>query len=438
MTAETEIDAEHLHKSFAGSVAVWDVSFHVARGEVVGFLGPNGAGKSTTIRMLTGVFPPSSGRASIAGHDVVRETIAARSQLGYLPERTPLYGDMSVARYLGFIAEMKDLPARDVTAAIRRAMGAAGIEHVAHRLVGNLSKGYRQRVGIAQAILGDPRVLILDEPTSGLDPEQVAEIRLIRSLGDERRTVILSSHILSEVEQICSRVIILARGRILAVDEPRRLEERLRPPPRLCGARQWPDLAALRGVESHPARDRLGGRRCPAGRRRDPESRRPRRARPRRPPRDRPGHRRAWLRAGRARSGGDDARGDLSPTGRRGIAGERRVRAIFAVTRRELASYFGSWTAYVLLAVYLVLSGYFFYSDLAFFVTFGAQNLATGLWRFVFIDYRLVTLLVMPLVTMRLFAEERKLGTIELLWTLPVRDYQLIAGSSSRPGSSFS
>ena len=230
MTAETEIDAEHLHKSFAGSVAVWDVSFHVARGEVVGFLGPNGAGKSTTIRMLTGVFPPSSGRASIAGHDVVRETIAARSQLGYLPERTPLYGDMSVARYLGFIAEMKDLPARDVTAAIRRAMGAAGIEHVAHRLVGNLSKGYRQRVGIAQAILGDPRVLILDEPTSGLDPEQVAEIRaLIRSLGDERRTVILSSHILSEVEQICSRVIILARGRILAVDEPRRLEERLRP-----------------------------------------------------------------------------------------------------------------------------------------------------------------------------------------------------------------
>jgi ABC-2 type transport system ATP-binding protein len=230
LTAEPEIHAEHLHKTFAGSVAVRDVSFRVERGEVVGFLGPNGAGKSTTIRMLTGVFPPSSGRASIAGHDVVRETIAARRQLGYLPERTPLYGDMTVARYLGFIADMKDLPAREEAAAIRRAMGAAGIEHVAHRLVGNLSKGYRQRVGIAQAILGDPRVLILDEPTSGLDPEQVAEIRtLIRSLGDERRTVILSSHILSEVEQICSRVIILAGGRILAVDEPRRLEERLRP-----------------------------------------------------------------------------------------------------------------------------------------------------------------------------------------------------------------
>jgi ABC-2 type transport system ATP-binding protein len=230
LTSEAEIDAEHLHKTFAGSVAVRDVSFRIARGEVVGFLGPNGAGKSTTIRMLTGVFPPTSGRAAIAGHDIVRETLAARRELGYLPERTPLYGDMTVARYLEFIADMKGMPRRDAGAAIRKAMGQAGIDHVAHRFVGNLSKGYRQRVGIAQAVLGDPRVLILDEPTSGLDPEQVTEIRaLIRSLGDEDRTVILSSHILSEVEQICSRVIILAGGRILAVDEPRKLEERLRP-----------------------------------------------------------------------------------------------------------------------------------------------------------------------------------------------------------------
>ena len=230
MTDDVQIDAEHLHKTFAGGVAVRDVSFQVARGEVVGFLGPNGAGKSTTIRMLTGVFPPTSGRASIGGCDVVREKVAARRKLGYMPERTPLYGDMTVARYLAFVAEMKDLPPRETSAALRRAMGAAGIEHVAHRLVANLSKGYRQRVGIAQALLGDPPVLILDEPTSGLDPEQVTEIRaLIKSLGDARRMVILSSHILSEVEQICSRVIILAAGRIVAVDEPRRLEERLRP-----------------------------------------------------------------------------------------------------------------------------------------------------------------------------------------------------------------
>lgn len=228
--ALAEIHAEGLRKTFGATVAVSDVSFQVARGEVVGFLGPNGAGKSTTIRMLTGVFPPSAGRAAIGGHDIVHETLSARRKLGYLPERTPLYGDMSVARYLAFIADMKGIAVRETTSAIQRAMGAAGIEHVAHRLVGNLSKGYRQRVGLAQALLGDPSVLILDEPTSGLDPEQVSEIRaLIRGLGDERRTVILSSHILSEVEQICSRVIILAGGRILAVDEPRRLEERLRP-----------------------------------------------------------------------------------------------------------------------------------------------------------------------------------------------------------------
>lgn len=229
-TGSAEICAEHLHKSFGGTVAVHDVSFEVARGEVIGFLGPNGAGKSTTLRMVTGVFPPTSGRASIAGHDVVREAILARRRLGYLPERTSLYADMAVTDYLRFVADMKRIDAREVTKSVTWAMGAAGIEHVSHRLVGNLSKGYRQRVGIAQAVLGDPSVLILDEPTSGLDPEQVSDIRkLIRGLGDDKRTVVLSTHILPEVEMICSRVIILASGRILAVDEPSRLERRLRP-----------------------------------------------------------------------------------------------------------------------------------------------------------------------------------------------------------------
>jgi len=225
-----EICAEHLQKAFGATIAVRDVSFEVARGEVIGFLGPNGAGKSTTLRMITGVFPPSSGRCTIAGHDVVREAIHARSAVGYLPERTSLYGDMAVEDYLRFVADMKQIPHREVARAVGRSMAAAGIEHVAHRLVGNLSKGYRQRVGIAQAVLGDPPVLILDEPTSGLDPEQVSEIRaLIRALGDEKRTVVLSTHILPEVEMICSRVIILAGGRILAVDEPANLERRLRP-----------------------------------------------------------------------------------------------------------------------------------------------------------------------------------------------------------------
>ena len=224
-----EITAEHLRKTFGATVAVHDVSFEVSRGEVVGFLGPNGAGKSTTLRMLTGVFPPTSGRALIAGRDVAREPLAARRALGYLPERAASYGEMAVERYLRFIAEMKGIGARDMTAAVREAMGATGIEHVSHRLIGNLSKGYRQRVGIAQALIGSPPVLILDEPTSGLDPEQVTEIRgLVQGLGSER-TVILSTHILPEVETICSRVIIMNRGRILAVDSPASLEEHLRP-----------------------------------------------------------------------------------------------------------------------------------------------------------------------------------------------------------------
>src|SRR5581483_4908609 len=243
-TVPVAIRAEHLCKRFGTTVAVDDVSFEVARGEVVGFLGPNGAGKSTTLRMLTGVFPPSTGRASIAGYDVVRQPLEARRRLGYLPERTALYGDMPVASYLGFVAELKLVPVGDVARAVAAAMDAAGISHVAHRLVGNLSKGYRQRVGIAQALLGDPAVLILDEPTSGLDPEQVSDIRaLIRGLGAER-TVILSTHILTEVETVCSRV--------LAVDEPAHLERRLRPYREIAVRVIGPEEAALATLRHVP------------------------------------------------------------------------------------------------------------------------------------------------------------------------------------------
>ena len=276
--ARLEITAEHLRKAFGATVAVHDVSFEIARGEVVGFLGPNGAGKSTTLRMLTGVFPPSSGRAIIAGRDVAREPLAARRAMGYLPERAASYGDMQVERYLRFIAEMKGIGARELTAAVREAMGATGIEHVSHRLIGNLSKGYRQRVGIAQALIGSPPVLILDEPTSGLDPEQVTEIRgLVQGLGSER-TVILSTHILPEVESICSRVIIMNRGRILAVDSPASLEEHLRPSepspgttPRLsacrCGARRALGSATSRSAGAPlPPSGTATGRRYPSDR----------------------------------------------------------------------------------------------------------------------------------------------------------------------------
>ena len=222
------ISAAHLTKTFGSLTAISNVSFEVERGEIVGFLGPNGAGKSTTMRILAGVFPPSSGRAVVAGYDVVAESLRARGVVGYFPERVALYLDMTVRSYLRYVAEMKGIDGRGRGAAIERALSSCGVSHVAHRSIGTLSKGYRQRVGIAQALVGQPRVLILDEPTSGLDPEQVVEVRqLIRNLRGES-TVILSTHILSEVEATCDRVIIIDRGRVLAVDTPRNLNQRLR------------------------------------------------------------------------------------------------------------------------------------------------------------------------------------------------------------------
>jgi gliding motility-associated transport system ATP-binding protein len=222
------IQAEHLTKRFGRCTAIADVSFTVARGEIVGFLGPNGAGKSTTMRILCGVFPPSSGRAVIAGYDVVADSLRARGVVGYFPERISLYLDMTVREYLRYVADMKGLDSRRRRAEVDHALAGAGVSHVGHRLIGTLSKGYRQRVGIAQALLGRPHILVLDEPTAGLDPEQVAETRrLIRNLrGDS--TVILSTHILPEVEATCDRVIIIHQGRILAVDTPSNLNQRLR------------------------------------------------------------------------------------------------------------------------------------------------------------------------------------------------------------------
>jgi len=222
------IQASHLTKQFGALTAISDVSFDVGRGEIVGFLGPNGAGKSTTMRILAGVFPPTSGRAVVAGYDVVTDSLRARGVVGYAPERVALYLDMTVREYLIYVADMKAVAPSRRSAGVDAALASAGVAHMAGRLIGTLSKGYRQRVGIAQAMVGDPHVLILDEPTAGLDPEQVAEVRrLIRRLRGER-TVILSTHILSEVEATCDRVIIINRGRVLAVDAPRNLNQRLR------------------------------------------------------------------------------------------------------------------------------------------------------------------------------------------------------------------
>ena len=212
------IEARGISKRYGDLLAVRDVSFEVGRGEVVGFLGPNGAGKTTVMRILTGFLPATDGTALIAGHDIFEEALAARRSVGYLPETPPLYPEMDVTSYLRYVANLKDVPRARRREAVERAIERCGLRDVHRRVIGTLSKGYRQRVGLAQAIVHEPPVLILDEPTVGLDPIQIREIRsLIAALAAgseaERQTVILSTHILAEVEAICRRVILIHAGR---------------------------------------------------------------------------------------------------------------------------------------------------------------------------------------------------------------------------------
>ena len=210
------IRVEGLTKRYGDLVAVRDVSFEVAEGEVVGFLGPNGAGKTTAMRVLTGFMAPSAGRVEIAGRDLALDPLAARRAAGYLPELPPLYPEMRVEDYVGYVAKLNDVPRRRRAEQVERALEACGLLEVRRRVVRTLSKGFRQRVGLAQAIVHEPEVLVLDEPTSGLDPLQIAEIRdLIRRLAAEQgRTVVLSTHLLAEVEAICRRVLIVAYGEL--------------------------------------------------------------------------------------------------------------------------------------------------------------------------------------------------------------------------------
>jgi ABC-2 type transport system ATP-binding protein len=219
------IDVEHLCKDYGSFRALDDVSFHVERGEIVGFLGPNGAGKTTTMRILTGYMPPSEGEARVAGFDVFEESLEVRRRIGYLPESVPLYTEMSVWAYLNYMASLRRVSDRE--RAVMRAMQSCHIDDRADSLISKLSKGLRQRVGLAQAILHEPEVLILDEPTIGLDPKQIIEVReLIQEIGREH-TVILSTHILPEVSQTCNRVLIINEGKIVAEGTPDELTARL-------------------------------------------------------------------------------------------------------------------------------------------------------------------------------------------------------------------
>jgi ABC-2 type transport system ATP-binding protein len=212
------IEVEHLTKFFGPLPAIADLTFTIGQGEIVGFLGPNGAGKTTTMKILTGFLPPTSGSARVDGLDIAQNALQVKERIGYLPENNPLYTEMTVEAFLSFAAQAKGLGKGAAAAAVSEALAGCGLEAVRGRIIGHLSKGYRQRVGLAQALLNNPPVLILDEPTIGLDPAQVVEIRqLIQSLGRER-TILLSSHILPEVSQVCQRVIILNQGRIVATD----------------------------------------------------------------------------------------------------------------------------------------------------------------------------------------------------------------------------
>ncbi len=222
------IKVENLTKRYANYTAIKDLSFEVERGEIVGFLGPNGAGKSTTMRILSCFQPATSGRATVAGFDVFSQSLQVREHLGYLPENVPLYTDMRVNEYLEHRAALKGLSGKKLRLRVGEVKEMTDLNDVQRKLIGNLSKGYRQRVGLAEALVGDPDLLILDEPTIGLDPNQIRQVRdLIKNLG-KKHTILLSTHILPEVEMTCSRVIILHKGKIEASDTPQNLLSHLR------------------------------------------------------------------------------------------------------------------------------------------------------------------------------------------------------------------
>ena len=258
------IEVQHLTKRYGRVTAVDDVSFRVERGEILGFLGPNGAGKTTTMRILTGYMPATEGRATVAGFDIFDKPIDAKRRIGYLPETPPLYPDMTVREYLDFVARIKGVPSKEQKERVSAVMARAHVADMADRHCAKLSKGYRQRVGLAQALIHNPDVLILDEPTAGLDPKQIIETRdLIRSLAGDH-TIVLSTHILPEVSQTCQRVVIINKGRVVAVDTPDNLTARLKGAETMYvqvdseGADALPVLSGVSGVSGVTTTEQRG------------------------------------------------------------------------------------------------------------------------------------------------------------------------------------
>lgn len=249
------IRAENLTKRYGEHVAIDGLNFNIEKGEILGFLGPNGAGKSTTMNIVTGYLSASDGRVLVDELDVLEHPNEVKRKIGYLPEQPPLYVEMTVLEYLKFVGEIKEVPRSELMPSLTRIMELTQVEDVRHRLIRNLSKGYRQRVGLAQALVGNPPVLILDEPTIGLDPKQIIEIRnLIKTLGHEH-TIVLSSHILPEVSAVCQRVLIINRGKIVASDTPENLSQRIAGKSRLSLRIEGPgreikaQIGGLKGVK---------------------------------------------------------------------------------------------------------------------------------------------------------------------------------------------
>ena len=246
------IEVRGLSKYYGDIAAVEEISFSAQKGEILGFLGPNGAGKTTTMRMLTCYLPPTSGSASIAGFDVVEDSMEVRKRIGYLPELPPVYGDMTVQSYLNFVAKIKGVASGEVKRALEETMERTALSHVRSTVIGHLSKGYRQRVGLAQALIHNPEVLIFDEPTAGLDPKQIIEIReLIKSLGGDH-TVILSTHILPEVSMTCEKIVIISNGRIVGEGSPESLTAQLKEGEVLRAQIAGPNSEVLSILESVP------------------------------------------------------------------------------------------------------------------------------------------------------------------------------------------
>ena len=251
------IEVQELTKSFGESTAVDHISFTVNKGEILGFLGPNGAGKTTTMRVLTGFIPATSGSARVAGFDVFKESMEVRRRIGYLPEVPPLYPDMTVVSYLDFVARIKNVPAENRKSRIDDALQKVNIEDKRHELIKRLSRGYKQRVGIAQALVHDPEVIILDEPTVGLDPKQIIEVRhLIKGLAG-RHTIILSTHILPEVSMTCDRVVIINHGKVVAVDTPANLATQMKGGQRVRLEVQAEEKALRAALQEIPAIKRV-------------------------------------------------------------------------------------------------------------------------------------------------------------------------------------